>query len=76
MASIQAKVLTIGRSGGLEIHGDGEPVVIQPKTLDELEAIMREHRACLVSSTIDFPEDSTDDPTVIRLCRELRRGHR
>ncbi len=26
------------------------------------------------SSTIDFPEDSTDDPTIIALCDKLRNG--
>ena len=46
----------------------GTPVEITPENyLDELPAEF------MVSSSIDFPEEFTDDKKVIALCRHIRR---
>jgi hypothetical protein len=41
---------------------------------DHLFELIAEHGELCLSSTIEFPEEFTPDPAVIRMCRKLAAG--
>lgn len=46
--------------------------VTQIENREHLDSMLLQHDGAMCSSTVDFPEEYTDDPAVIAMCRELR----
>jgi len=62
--------LTIKNGGKLIFEPDkGDPVEITPENVYDVLP-----DSFMVSSSIDFPEEFTDDQKVIDLCRKIRRN--
>lgn len=61
--------LTI-REGRLVLEKDETRETIIIESLHHLQKEAPE--GCMVSSSVDFPEEYTEDPNVIEMCRNLR----
>jgi hypothetical protein len=63
--------LTINQAGQLTIRvGDAEPVAFT--SLAQARKLRNPKLPTMCSSSLDFPEEYTDNPAVIEMCRIIR----
>lgn len=50
----------------------GDDLTVAVKTEEDFEHLISFSGGCNCSSSVDFPEDETDDASIISLCRIIR----